>query len=132
MAFEVHYRFRCQNSDPRNQRILNLLKNLDEKWSERFARLEAMFLARSFAVPVEPVQNGDVVVTDRPFIPPVQQTTCVTGQRQTTFATSQMEMKKATQPVEAPGAATATQPVEVLVLPQRHSPLPGCPPACCC
>ena len=49
------------------------------------------------------------MVTDRPFIPLVQQTTGVTGQRQ---PNSQMEMKKETQPVEAPGAATATQPVE--------------------
>ena len=28
------------------------LKDLDEKWSERFARLEAMLLSKSFAVPV--------------------------------------------------------------------------------
>ena len=69
-----------------------------------------MFLARSFSVLVGPVQKGDVVVTDRPFIPPVQQTTSVTGQRQ---PTGQMEMKKATQPVEAPSAVTAIQPVEL-------------------
>ena len=85
------------------------LKNLDDKWSEHFARLEAMFLTRSFTVPVEPVQRGDVVVTDRPFIPLLQQITGVTGQRQ---PTGQMEMKKATQPVEAPGAVIATRPVE--------------------
>ena len=84
------------------------LKSMD-LWSECFARLEAIFLARSFSIPVEPVPKGDVVVTDRPFIPPVQQTTGVTSQRQ---STSQMQMKKATQPVEAPGAVTATQPVE--------------------
>ena len=46
------------------------LKTMDDKWSEHFARLEAMFLARSFQVPVEPVQKQDVVVSDRPFIPP--------------------------------------------------------------
>ena len=45
------------------------LKNLDEKWSERFARLEALFLAKSFQVPVEPVQSSSVVVSD---IPPEQ------------------------------------------------------------
>ena len=28
------------------------LKSMDDKWSERFARLEAMFLAKSFQVPV--------------------------------------------------------------------------------
>ena len=84
------------------------LKSMDNKWSEHFAHLEAMFLR--FSVLVEPpVQKGDVVVTDRPFIPPVQQTTGVNGQRQ---LTGQMEMKKATQPVEAPAVVTATQPVE--------------------
>ena len=31
------------------------LKSLDDKWAERFARLEAMILAKLFAVPVEPV-----------------------------------------------------------------------------
>ena len=79
---------------------------MDNKWSEHFARLEAMFLARSFSVPVELVQKVDVV-TDRPFIPPVQQTTSATGQQQ---PTGQIEMKKAIQPVQAPGAVTATQP----------------------
>ena len=80
------------------------LKNLDDKWSERFALLEAMFLARSFAV--EPVQKSDVVVTDRPFIPIVQQPTCFTGQKQSSGAVSQREVKKATHPVEAPGAVS--------------------------
>ena len=73
------------------------LKNLDDKWLEHFAQLEAMFLARSFTVPVEPVQKADVVVTDRPFISPVQQTTGLTSQKQTAGAAGQMEMKKATQ-----------------------------------
>ena len=31
------------------------LKQLDDKWAERFSRLEAMFLAKTFTVPVEPV-----------------------------------------------------------------------------
>ena len=48
------------------------LKTMDDKWSERFSRLKAPFLAKSFIVPVEPVQSSDVVVTDRPFIPPGQ------------------------------------------------------------
>ena len=52
-----------------------------------------MFLARSFTVPVEPVQKVDMVVTGRPFIPPAQQTT---------GATSQIKMKKATQPMGPP------------------------------
>ena len=49
------------------------LKSMDNKWSERFARLEAIFLAKSFQVAVEPEKKSDVVVTDRPFIPPTQQ-----------------------------------------------------------
>ena len=71
-----------------------------------------MCLDRSFAVPVEPVQKLDVVVTDRHFIPPVQQPTGVTSQKQSSGAASQMEVKKATQPVETLGAVTATQSVE--------------------
>ena len=55
------------------------LKSMDDK----FARLEAMFLTKSFQVPVEPVKNSDVVVvTNRPFIPPTQQPTGVTGEKQ--------------------------------------------------
>ena len=53
------------------------LKSMDDKCSEHFARLEAIFLAKSFQVPVELVKKSDVVVTDRPFIPPVQQATGV-------------------------------------------------------
>ena len=56
-------------------------KYMNDQWSEHFAQLEAMFLAKRFSVLVEPVQKGDVVVTDRPFIPPVEQTTYVTSQR---------------------------------------------------
>ena len=84
---------------------------MDEKWSERFAQIEIMFLARSFQVLVEPVQKSDVVVTDRPFIPPVQQPTGVTCQKQSSGAASQREVKKATQSVEAPTAVAATQTV---------------------
>ena len=47
------------------------LKSLDEKWSERFARLEAMLLSKSFAVPVEPVKKSSSVVTsDQSFFDP--------------------------------------------------------------
>ena len=60
-----------------------------------------MFLARSFAEPLEPVQKSDGVVTDRPFVQPVQQPTGFTSQKQSSSAASKMEMKKATQPVEA-------------------------------
>ena len=87
------------------------LKSMDDKWSERFARLEALFLAKSFQVPVEPVKKSDVVVTDRPFIPPVQQATGVTGEKQSTGAETDVE--RATQPVQVPGAVLATWSVEV-------------------
>ena len=43
------------------------LKSLDEKWSQRFATLEAMLLAKSFAIPVEPVKKPTAVVTS-PFL----------------------------------------------------------------
>ena len=51
---------------------------MDDKWSECYAQLEAIFLAKSFQV--ELVKKSDVVVTDRPFIPPDQQATGVTGE----------------------------------------------------
>ena len=57
------------------------------------------------------MQNSDVLVTDRPFIPPVQQSTSVTGQKQSSSAASKSEVKKATN-AEAPGALTATRSVE--------------------
>ena len=83
------------------------LKSLDDKWSERFARLEALFLAKTFQVPVEPDQSPSVVVSDKPIIPPEQQ---FSSQTSTTGATGQM--MKATQPFEAPGALTSTRPFE--------------------
>ena len=97
---------------------------MDDKWSKRFSRLEALFLSKSFSVPVEPVQ--------RPFIPPPMQTA--------PGSTSQQHPKKATQPVEAPGALLAAsrwrfpvmcQPSGLLRLPvpaQRVYLLPRCLP----
>ena len=66
------------------------LKCMDDKWSERFARLEALFLAKSFQVPVEPVKGTEVVVSDRPFIPP-DQSTSVTGEKQLPGAASKKD-----------------------------------------
>ena len=88
------------------------LKSMDDKWSERFARLEALFLAKSFQVPVEPVKGAEVVVSDKPFIPPTDQSTSVTGEKQSSGAASKKDLLKATRPVEVPGAVLATQPVE--------------------
>ena len=118
------------------------LKELDEKWCERFARLEAMLVSKTFTVPVNPVQNPRLVVTsDQPFFDPGTSTSGLspgvtvggTGSSlvQTTGEAAVMreagnksathpvegpgtdvKQQNATQPVEAPGARTATQPVE--------------------
>ena len=117
------------------------LKSLDEKWFERFARLEAMLLSKSFAVPVEPVKKPSSVVTsDQPFSDPGASTSVMssglategtgsslvqtTGEAATLSATKPVEApgtrgfeaasKSATHPVEGPGMRVlATQPVEV-------------------
>ena len=47
------------------------LKCLDEKWAERFARLEAMILATYFAVPVEPVVKSTEGITSEKTFDPV-------------------------------------------------------------
>ena len=39
------------------------IKELDNKWAERFARFEAMLVSKTFAVPVEPVKKPSSVVT---------------------------------------------------------------------
>ena len=46
------------------------LKNLDNEWAEGFARLEAMLLSKSFAVPVEPVVKPAEVITNVAFLLP--------------------------------------------------------------
>ena len=45
-------------------------KSLDDKWSERFSRLEALLLNKSFAVPVRPVSPSAVVTREHPFFDP--------------------------------------------------------------
>ena len=46
------------------------LNKLDDKWAERFSRLEAMLLAKTFTVPVEPVVKpaSDVTPSQKPFL----------------------------------------------------------------
>ena len=118
------------------------IKDLDDKWSERFARLEAMLVAKMFMVPVSAVQNPpSVVPSDHPFFYPgisisglssgvtvggtgssLGQTTgeaVVMREAVNKSATrpvegpgTEVKQQNATQPVEAPGAGTATQPVE--------------------
>ena len=96
------------------------MQSLDDKWSERFSRLEALFLAKSFSVPVEPVKKSEVPVTDRPFIPP---TAAATSTQQQKKSTGQKKAKKTSQPPEvsgvlpgsqlmSPDEVSATQPVE--------------------
>ena len=46
------------------------LKFLDDKWSERFSRLEALLLNKSFAMPVRPVNSSAVVTGEHPFFDP--------------------------------------------------------------
>ena len=47
------------------------LKNFDDKWAERFARLEAMLLSKAFAVLVEPVvKPAEVITSQKPFFDP--------------------------------------------------------------
>ena len=106
-------------------------KSLDEKWSQRFARLESMILAKSFALPMELVQKSSsaVVTSEKPFFVP-EKNGAGTSQKITGLVTQPSVLSDtstcpvqttghaasftATQPVEAPGARmkTATQPVE--------------------
>ena len=117
------------------------LKSLGDKWAERFERLEAMILVKSFAVPVElVVKPTEVITSEKPFFDPgagSSQSTSglisdvsftgpslvqATGEVAVIKATQPVEapgtrrgdviQKNATQPVEAPSAWTATQPVE--------------------
>ena len=118
------------------------IKDRDEKWSERFSRLEAMLVSKMFTVPVNPVQNPPSVVTsDQPFFDPGTSTTGLssgvtvggTGSSLVQTIGEAVVMKEAvnksaTRPVEGPGtdviqqnatqaaeaagAGTATQPVE--------------------
>ena len=101
------------------------LKNLDDKWAERFARLEAMLLSKSFAVPVEPVvKPAEVITSQKPIFDPGASTSNLADSAELSSpslvqATGDAvpprgdEMQQnATQPVEAPGAGTATQPVQ--------------------
>ena len=106
---------------PKNPEFQSDLKKLDDKWAERFTCLEALFLSKTFQLPVEPVQSPNVVVSEKPFLPPAQQSisqkpaTGVTGKKKkaATQPVEALSVKKvATQPAEAPGVTLATRPVE--------------------
>ena len=121
------------------------LKSLDDKWSERFSRLEAMLLNQSFAVPVKPVNAASVVPREHPFFDPGASTSVMsegTGVNEATQLTATQpplvvpgtqavkEVTEsathpvqgpgtsevvATQPLLVPGAGTATQPTQAPV-----------------
>ena len=101
------------------------LQQLDDKWGERFSRLEAMLLAKVFTVPVEPVVKpaSDVTPTQKPFLDPGATTSSLPVEislpvekpgpcldQATRIAVE--EMQTATQPLGAPDAGIATQPVQ--------------------
>ena len=102
------------------------LKNLDDKWAERFARLEAMLLSKSFGVLVEPVmKQAEVITSQKPFFDPGASTSNLaesaepsgpslvqaTGDAVVPPRGDEIQ-QTANQPVEAPGAGTAIQPVQ--------------------
>ena len=95
------------------------LKHLDEKWAERFSRLEAMLLAKTFTVPVELVVKPapDVTTSQKPFFDPGASTSKLAVEKsgpglvQVTGEAVE-EMETATQPLGAPGTGIATQPVQ--------------------
>ena len=101
------------------------LQHLDDKWGERFSRLEAMLLAKAFTVPVEPVVKpaSDVTPSQKPFFDPGATTSSLPVEKslpaeksgpcldQATGSAVE-EMQTATQPLGAPGAGIATQPVQ--------------------
>ena len=116
------------------------LKSLDDKWSERFSRLEALVLNKSCAVPVRPVNLSAVATREHPFFDPgassrVMSTGLVTEGTssslvQTTSEAAQLTAtqpllgvpgtnavqdvsKSATRPVQGPGTSdVATQPLQ--------------------
>ena len=107
------------------------LKSLDDKWSERFSRLEAMLINQSFAVLVRPVTSASVVPREHPFFDPGASTSVMssegTGDVATQLTATQPPLgvpgteaerdgvESATHPVQGPGTSTvlATQPLVV-------------------
>ena len=103
------------------------LKSLDDKWSERFSRLEALLLNKSFAMPVRPVNTSTVVTREHPFFDPgastsVMSTGLVTESTGSSLVqtTGEAAQLTATQPpLGVPGTTTvgdvsksATRPVQ--------------------
>ena len=93
-------------------------------WVERFATPEAMLLAKSFAVPVEPVvKPAKVITSQKPFFNPGASTSHMAESAEPSDpslvqatgdavvqARGDESQQITSQPFEAPHAATATQP----------------------
>ena len=112
------------------------IKSLDDKWSERFSRLEAMLSNQSFAVLVRPVSSPSVVTREHPFFDPGASTSVMfaestgSGLAQTASESAQLTATQpplgvpgtsavrdvngsATCPVQGPGTSdVATQPLQ--------------------
>ena len=119
------------------------LKSLDDKWSERSSRLEAMLLNQSFAVLVRPVNSASVVPREHPFFDPGASTSIMVTESTGSSEAMQLTATQppmgvpstnavrdvsesatrpvqgpctsdvATQHLQAPGAGMATQPTQV-------------------
>ena len=108
------------------------LKSLDDKWSEKFSRLEAMLLNQSFAVLVRSVNSASVVPREHPFFDPGTSTSVMSAEGTGVGETTQMTAtqpplgvpgtqavrdvnESATRPVQGPGTSEvlATQPLLV-------------------
>ena len=85
------------------------LKSLDDKWSERFSRLEAMLLNQSFAVPVRPVSTAAVVTRKHPFFDPGASTSVMfaesTGSGLTQTASESSQLTATQPPLGVPGTS---------------------------
>ena len=92
------------------------LKSLDDKWSERFSRLEAMLINQSFAVPVRPVTSASVVPREHPFFDPGASTSVLssegTGDVATQLTATQPPLGVPGTEAERDGVESATHPVQ--------------------
>ena len=85
------------------------LKSLDDKWSERFSRLEAMLVNQSFAVPVRPVTSASVVPREHPFFDPGASTSVMSSEGTGDVAT---QLTATQPPLGVPGTEAGRDGVE--------------------
>ena len=107
---------KCSDGSPRSSKRKHSskptsddLKSLDDKWSERFSRLEAMLLNQSFAVPVRPVSTASVVPREHPFFDPGASTSVMfaesTGSGLAQTASDSSQLTATQPPLEVPGTS---------------------------